>query len=956
MIAAAAVAVVCTTSTQFDQHDNTADAESQMTAPTRVLDTRSGIGARWGRLQPGEVLPLEIGGINANDNTAVFMNLTAVDPDQPGFVTAWPCAQAKPATSLVNFEPGRAVPNMAVLAYPAGGLCFSASSPVHLIADVTAVTTAGEVTGIAPQRLYDSRAHTRLQAGVELPISIAQQPGIPADASSAALNVTVVGPSQHGYATVKPCGSGTDASTINFMAGEIVAHFTFGALTNGTLCIVSSTSTDVIIDAFGWVGAASPIKTMAPKRVLDTRASGDPTSDLMSGETVEIALGDAGIPANAGGAIVNVVAADGSEPGFVTVWPCGQEPPVASTLNLWPFAVPSNQAMIKLSDTDKLCLRPFIAGGSQVHLVVDLVGYALGTTNLVLPPPPVFDPPTPVPGSGPVATPTTRAASRSGTIVGSQSYPVPDGAIVVSPAGNDNWPGTNSQPVRSVSRALAIAKNGSTIVMRGGIYHEAINVNKQVTLQAWPGEEVWFDGAVPVTGWVGDGGDWRLDGWNVDFDTSPTYTRGAADGADGWGFVDPAYPMANHPDQVWVDATPMRQVGSRAEVVPGTFYHDRGGNRIYLGTNPAGHTVAAVDIVKAIRVTADGAVLRGFGVRRYAPSVPDLAAVVVERSAVLEHIAVTDSSTGGISVANGKNVTLRNVYVGRAGMVGIHGNYADNLTLERVFVDSNNFEHFNPSPSAGGAKITRSRVVTVRDSIFSNNAATGLWFDQSVYDMRITGSDFRNNTRGAFVEISSTLVFADNVVEGNEGDGLLINNTSNASVWNNTFVGNTRNLVLAQDNRRPYNTSYGQDPRYPNDASMTWLVGPVRSFNNVMALPRTASAPCLFCATGYAAANAMGITSNGNVFNRANSSSPSVLVLWTNGNNSDNRYRDLAQHQNATGQDGNSVLVQGNAAVTAIGTPTAAMPSSNIAVPLDGYVASLTGRTAGSKQLGAWGA
>lgn len=931
------------------------DAASQVVAPTRVLDTRFGVGARAGRLGPGEVLPLRIDGITGSASTSVFVNLTTVDGDEPGFVSAWPCGQPQPATSIVNFWPGRAVPNMAVLAYSAAGICFAASSAVHLVVDVTMVTTAGEIVGVAPQRLHDSRRSVRLVPGEERPIAVAGSPGVPAGAGGAAVNVTMVNPDGPGFAVVKPCGAATDASTVNFVGGDVTAHFTLVRLEQGALCVSSSVASDVIVDSFGWLPGSGAVRTATPVRALDTRSgTGAAPGAVASGATLRLATrGVAGVGSGSGAVTVNVVAIGGA-PGFVTAWPCDEQRPLASTVNIWPGAVPSNQATIKLSASGELCFQPWTADASPVHLVADVVGDVVGVSTITLPTPPTFGDlgtgVTPPPPSG-------RRASSAGTSPGTTAYPVPAGAIVVSPAGDDAWPGTVAQPLRTVRRALALAVPGSTIVLRGGSYGESITIDERVTIQSWPNEAVWLDGSMQVTGWVADGSAWRLSGWTAEFDVSPTYTRGAPD-TDG--FVDPAHPMAAHPDQVWVDGVTMRQVASRAEVAPGTFFHDRGGNALYLGTSPVGRHVRAAALGKAIRVVADGVVLRGFGVRRFAPSVPDLGAVTVERSGVLlEHVAVIESSTGGISVTRGvgvaaAGVTLRNVLVARNGFTGIHANYADGLVLDRVLADANNAERFSPSPSAAGAKITASRDLTVRDSIFRANAATGLWFDHSTYDVKVLASEFRDNARhGAFVEVSAVLRFADNIVAGNAEDGLMVNNSSHARIWNNTFVGNRRNMVLAQDDRRPSNAPWARDVRFPNDPAMTFLVGPVEHFNNVLANPRP-GAPCVFCATGYATADSMAITSNGNVFSRPSASAPSVLVLWSTGRTTDDRYANLAVHTAATGDDTGSVLVDGPAVVTPYGLPTASMPGSVATQPLPADIAALLGRAAGTRHIGAF--
>lgn len=945
-------------------HENRAGAESQVIAPTRVMDTRSGLGVRVGRLSPEEILPLRIDGVVGGPATTVFLNLTAVGADEPGYVTAWPCDQEKPTTSMVNFFAGAgATPNMAVLAYPAEGVCFSASTPVHLVVDITAITTAGEVSGIAPNRLLDTREGQSLTAGIERAIPVAGTKGVPADAAAAAVNVTIVQPASPGFAVVKPCGSSTTSSTVNFMGGDIVAHLTFSALSAGSLCIVSSVDTQVVVDAFAWASASSTVKTLTPDRMLDTRSGiGAPAAAVEHGATVAIAIGGVDeVPDTAGAATVNLVGI-GTADGFLTAWPCDADFPLASTVNLRPNGVASNQATIKLDAGGRICVRPETADGSSVHIVADVVGYIAQTSTVTLPPPVTVSPdPAPLPETPDAVAGGSRANATAGTTVGSRSYPIPAGALIVSPSGNDAWPGTTAQPLRTVARAIAVAPVGATIVLRGGTYFESINVSKRVTIQNAPGEAVWFDGSTPVTGWVANGSAWKYSGWTIEFDTSPTYTRGAADLTGSWSFLDPAYPLAAHPDQLFIDGIAMRQVATRGEVVAGTFFHDRPNNALYVGSNPIGHDTRASALIRAIRVTADGAVLKGFGVRRYAPSVPDMGSVTIERSNVtLEHVAVAQSATTGISVAKAymqaaAYVTLRNVWVAGNGFVGIHGNFSDGLTLDNVLVEGNNVERFKPAPAAAGMKITAARQVIVRNSVFRHNYATGLWFDQSNYDLRITASDFRNNlVNGVFIEISAQLRFVDNVVTNNGADGLLVNNTSNSRVWNNTFVGNLRNVHFGQDDRRPNTSTYGQDPRYPNDPTMTWLLTPVEFSNNVVALPAGGS-PCLMCFDGYMVASSMGIKTNGNVYNRASTASPSVMVYWSTGRSTADRYANLAAYTSKTGNDAGGRHIDGPAVVTSAGVPTAQLPAASaVAQPLPSDLATLIGRAAGVKRLGAW--
>ena len=516
---------------------------------------------------------------------------------------------------------------------------------------------------------------------------------------------------------------------------------------------------------------------------------------------------------------------------------------------------------------------------------------------------------------------------------------MPTGAVIVSPGGSDAAAGTVASPLRSVERAVSLASSGATIVVRAGVYHESVTVpsSKRLTIQAWPNEEVWFDGSVEVVGWVADGGVWRHDGWTTEFDASPTYSRGAPDSDEQyWGFVNPASPMAAHPDQVWIDGVALQQVGSRSLVTSGTFFHDLGADRLYIGSDPSGHEVRAAALVRAFRVRSDNSVLRGIGIRRYAPSVPDMGAVVLERPGiVVEHVAVWDSSTTGVS-ALAANITLRNVHVARSGMLGIHGNHADDLLIDQVVSEDNNTEGFNTSPVSGGIKVTRSRGITVRDSVVRDNRGPGLWLDESVYDIEVIGNEMRDNQgHGTSIEISAQAVFADNIIAGNSGHGIKVNNASDVRIWNNTFVGNGRSINLVQDTRQHGPTAVGRDPRYPNDPTMTWLLGPVEVFNNILANPRSGN--CLLCVEDYSrqrSADQIGVVADSNVYNRPTASAPTWVVVWSRGAGNPEVFTDVSGFEAATSQERNGSLVTGAPVVDAAGQPTASMPSNSSARPL----------------------
>lgn len=578
--------------------------------------------------------------------------------------------------------------------------------------------------------------------------------------------------------------------------------------------------------------------------------------------------------------------------------------------------------------------------------------------------------PTPTPTPTPTATatttpPTTSSGSAGSLAVGSASYTAPAGAIYVATNGSDSQAGTASAPVKTINRGLALAPAGGTVVVRGGVYRETVTISKKVTLQNYPKEAVWLDGSVPVTGWVADGSTWRKDGWTTRFDHSPTYTQGAADSTTSyWQFVNKStYPMAAHPDQVFIDGAPLQQVKSKSLVTSGTFYLDESTSKLYIGSSPSGKTVEASTIIKAMNVRAANSVVRGIGVRRYSPSVFHIAAVTIEQPGVtFENVVVADSATTGLSVQK-ENVTLNQVTITGSGMLGIHGRFADNLKLTKVLSTKNNDEHFNLAPVSGGIKLGVSRGITVTGSKFSGNYGHGFWEDMSVYNSVFRQSDFSDNTgTGLFLEISAKAIVGDNTFARNKEFGIKVNNTSNVKIWNNTFVGNGRPLNIVQDSRRNTNKNDAAvDPRiaWP-DKEMPWTLGPVTIRNNVIA-NASSSANCLLCVEDYSYKNSaeqMGITANGNVYGRLSASQPTWFSLWSRANTNPNPYvfTTLAALKSTTGQEARgreyvgTSIVDGNLNLVS----SVSSQASAIAEALPADVATAIGRTSGIRALGRW--
>lgn len=635
----------------------------------------------------------------------------------------------------------------------------------------------------------------------------------------------------------------------------------------------------------------------------------------------------------------------------------------------------SDSGDARITAAGTLRLTTYVSTASQPVTVAydDLAAQTLRkATGPVEPPPapvppvpPVEPPvaPAPPPAPEPPAAPGSPNTAGSAP-VGSTAYAIPARAVFAAPGGSDSAAGTLAAPLRTIGAAIARASEGGAVVLRGGTYHEEVLIpdNKPLTVQAYPNEAVWIDGSRQVSNFAAAGKAFAASNWTPAFDSSSTYQWGKPGTEHGGSFVDPAHPMAANPDQVWIDNVAQKQVASLAQVTAGTFFVDYGAKKLYIGTNPAGKTVRASALAKAMSIRANNAVIRGIGIRRFAPSVPHMGAVTVERpGVVMENVAITDNATTGIAVG-AVDVTLRNISATRNGLMGASAVYADRLKVIGLDASTNNVERFKPAPVAGGMKITRTRGVAVSQSTFRDNLATGLWLDESVFDTTIVGNEITGNTsHGISAEISAKVRMVDNVVANNRSFGVKVNNTSDVEIWNNTFSGNGRQINIVQDLRRASNRATpGHDPRqaFP-DKTMTWINGPVTVRNNIVAATNSAG-NCMLCVEDYSkqfSAEQLQVTAEGNVYHRATVQSPAWAVVWSRGGGNPSVFTTIAAFRNGTGQEKRHLELTGAsplAPVTFVADPSVQDQAGAVAVPLPASIAGLAGQPSGARHLGAF--
>ena len=537
--------------------------------------------------------------------------------------------------------------------------------------------------------------------------------------------------------------------------------------------------------------------------------------------------------------------------------------------------------------------------------------------------------------------------------VGQADYPVPDGAIFVAPAGDDAADGTAAAPLRTLARAVAVAPDGATIVLRAGSYTEqvATPAGKRLTVQPYPREAVWLDGSAVITRWEPRDGVW-VTPLPAEFDSSASHIEGSDEG----GFVDPDFPMAAHPDQVFVDGEPLTQLPAGSTPKPGEFVADYDADLLIIGDDPAGHELRASVLSRAV-VASGHVTLRGIGVRRYATSLPKMGTIYLggkDSASVLENLVVEDNATQGISVATGQ-VVIDRVTSRDNGMVGLHAAYADGLVIRNCLITGNNTQRFNQEPAAAGIKVGRSRGVTLTGNrIEDNHRINGIWLDESVVGFTIA----RNTVRGALptgilAELSDTGVIAGNDVVGGR-EGITLYNTGRVTVANNVVrQTSVWDVGLTQDERRQATHPVGRDPRQPMpDPTNPWQLQDITVINNVFAGdPDGAAKGFQFYGLDKRTnvpLDAMNVVIDGNLFSAPDGTEAERMAAWGGDDNETiTVYRTPRALAEAKNPDWTNLL-------TASVRPDAAELDrlSGSAVPLPEPVALALDRPVGSRLIG----
>lgn len=375
-------------------------------SPTRILDTRNGIGGRMSPLGTGESWSLAVagqGGVPANA-VAVVMNVTVTDTTSPSYLTLYPTGVTRPTASNLNWAAGQTIPNLVEVKLGTGGKVdlFNHAGQTDVVADLegwvgppqASTNSTGLYQPVVPARLLDTRDgtggySTPLAQGQSLHLQVTSRGGVPAaGVAGVVLDVTVTNATASSYLTAWPSGTALPlASNLNFVAGQTIPNRVMVKLdANGQVDLYNHAgSVDVVVDVNGWfsdgttASAGSGFTGVTPSRILDTRSGlGGIASPVGAGGSIALQVaGRGGVPAMSASAppkavVLNVTATDTTAPSFLTVWPDGTSRPWTSDLNWIAGVTIPNLTVVRIGPDGEIDLYNHLG---SADIVVDVIGY-----------------------------------------------------------------------------------------------------------------------------------------------------------------------------------------------------------------------------------------------------------------------------------------------------------------------------------------------------------------------------------------------------------------------------------------------------------------------------------------------------------------------------------------------------------------------------------------------------
>jgi hypothetical protein len=411
----------------------------------------------------------------------------------------------------------------------------------------------------------------------------------------------------------------------------------------------------------------------------------------------------------------------------------------------------------------------------------------------------------------------------------------------VSPDGKSEATGENISQPSTLESVIERVVTDDAIILRGGIYRTGNLVfNQGITLQAYANEQPVLKGTCLATNWKNLGNGLWTTHWEKLFPESP---------ADWWqrdrqGKATPLHRFNN--DMVFADGKFLQSAGWEGEVDENSYYIDYGTGTVYIGTDPSVHEIEITTYdVALLRVKGKchgrasdqkGPVIRGITFTQYAYRAIEVEGTEPEglspesahgkevTGTLLEHCTISFCSRVA-AYLRGDGLIIRHCKISDTSTEGIYIISSSDVLLEKNIFTRNNIEYITGYYPAAVKIFNQCYRVTCSDNlVIEHPFSNGIWYDVGNVDGifinnwvqgvgSVAGEIVKErpwpSDNGFFFEISKGTICAGNVFV-NCDHGLWILNSSDAQIYQNTFINST--ACIGRDGRRAEGDHFGWHP------------------------------------------------------------------------------------------------------------------------------------------------
>jgi len=425
-----------------------------------------------------------------------------------------------------------------------------------------------------------------------------------------------------------------------------------------------------------------------------------------------------------------------------------------------------------------------------------------------------------------------------------QSYELPDveGTIYyVAPDGDRGASGEALTDPTTLTSAVERVRSGDAIILRGGTYRTGdLVLNQGIIMQPYEDERPRLKGTRIAEKWEDLGNGLWVSSWDSLFPAEP---------ADWWRRHrqmrhTPLYLFNN--DMVFADGRFLQAVGWPGAVDEDTYFIDYENNEVYIGANPEEHLIEITAYNLALRQTTEqvhgkapdhrGPTIRGITFTQYAYRALEIEGTYPQGispesehgnqivGTTLEHCTISNCSRVA-GYFRGDSLTIRHCEVFNTSTEGIYVIASDDILLEKNIFSRNNIENITGYYPAAVKIFNQCYRAVVRDNLITDLPnSNGVWYDVGEVDGVFInnwvenvgspeGSVPRNrlwpSRNGFFFEISKGVTVAGNVFVNND-HGLMILNSSDAKIYQNTFVNSM--ACIGRDGRSAEGDHFGWHP------------------------------------------------------------------------------------------------------------------------------------------------